>query len=80
MTLAVTAAGTAQLRAAASDWSYAGESMGADFLGKKADKAGPVFIDSLHVGLAVLVIIINGLLSIWLRLALHTKLGIATVR
>lgn len=78
--MAFNASATAQLLAAAGDWSYAGESMGPDFFGKKADKAGPVFIDGLHLGLAVLVIIINGLLSIWLRLALHTKLGIATVR
>lgn len=69
---------TAHMLAAAMDWSLADPpsawKKGGD------DEGGPVFIDVAHLGLAVLILIINGMLSIWLKLALHNKLAVATVR
>lgn len=44
------------------------------------EKAGPVFITPLRLGLAAAVILVNGLVSVWLRLAMHKKLAVATIR
>lgn len=43
-------------------------------------EGGPVFITPFRLGLAAAVILVNGLVSVWLRLAMHKKLAIATVR
>ncbi len=48
--------------------------------GGGSDPAGPVDISLLGLFLGVVVIGINGLISLWLRLGLHGKLAVATVR
>lgn len=48
--------------------------------GSGADPAGPLDISLLGLLLASLVIGVNGLISLWLRLGLHGKLAVATVR
>ncbi|KAL4418920.1 hypothetical protein ABPG77_003710 [Micractinium sp. CCAP 211/92] len=48
--------------------------------GGGSDPAGPVDISLLGLFLGVVVIGINGLISLWLRLGLHGRLAVATVR
>jgi hypothetical protein len=43
-------------------------------------QSGPVDISLLGLMLGALVIGVNGLISLWLRLGLHGKLAVATVR
>lgn len=48
--------------------------------GGGGESGGPVDISWLGLVLAALVIGVNGLISFWLRLGLHGKLAVATVR
>ncbi|KAL4457599.1 hypothetical protein ABPG75_012464 [Micractinium tetrahymenae] len=48
--------------------------------GGGSDPSGPVNISLLGLLFAALVIGVNGLISLWLRLGLHGKLAVATVR
>jgi hypothetical protein len=48
--------------------------------GDPGGKSGPVDISLLGLMLGALVIGVNGLISLWLRLGLHGKLAVATVR
>ncbi|KAL3137213.1 hypothetical protein ABBQ32_006765 [Trebouxia sp. C0010 RCD-2024] len=49
-------------------------------LGEVADEDDAVYLSPLALGLAALLLIINGLLSIYLSLGLHKTLGIAAIR
>lgn len=42
--------------------------------------AGPMPISLFQIALAVAVIFVNGIVSVWLSLGLHWQLGIGTVR
>lgn len=48
--------------------------------GSGGDGSGPVDISWLGLLLGALVIGVNGAISVWLRLGLHGKLAVATVR
>lgn len=44
------------------------------------DPSGPVRISLLSLFLATALIAVNGMVSLWLRLGLHSKLAVATIR
>lgn len=48
--------------------------------GDGEDPSGPVAISLFGLLLAALIIGVNGAISVWLRLGLHGKLAVATVR
>lgn len=50
------------------------------WLGDEVDEDDAVYLSPLALGLAALLLIINGLLSIYLSLGLHKTLGIAAIR
>jgi hypothetical protein len=48
--------------------------------GDQPDPSGPIEIGWIGMALAVLLILVNGIISVWLSLGLSYKLAIATVR